>query len=177
MQKELKEMSNDYLESIKNLKISLDNWAGITVENTERDLSKSIISSIISSNAVFDKFNTWLLAGTGVTIALVISNIDKLSQLNNAGIGTYKNSIYILLASVILGLFAKAISVQIQTHLKIEENLKHVVKEIYKKHDRESEKIENMAKENKLVIETEINVYNVIKPIIDSMPSYLAKKF
>ena len=145
-----------------NLKNALDNWAEINKKNAEIGFTEGMFTGALVSISIIDKFSTWLLAGSGATGALMIANIDKLSPV--LGGESFRQSIYILVVSALFGFLAKFKSIHCQIMLATGEEIKKRVLPVLEKHGEDKEKIEGMAKEHDITVNTSIDIEYVVRP-------------
>jgi len=107
--------------SLGQIKRDLESRAEKINEGCEREFIKISVSSILETSPVIDSYSTWLLAGCGAIAALMISNVKSIVPfLGDIG---FKVSIYILVCSVIAGLFQKYRSLCIQSFTAFSEKL------------------------------------------------------
>lgn len=162
-----------------NLKNALDNWAEINKKNAEIGFTEGLFTGALVSSSIIDKFSTWLLAGTGATAALMIANFDKLSPV--LGGGTFRQSIYLLVVSALFGFLAKYKSIHCQILLATGEEIKKRVLPVLKKHGEDEEKIEGMAKEHDIEVNTKMDLEYVFKEYCRAFPkvmhNWLLKQF
>lgn len=163
----------------QNLKYALDNWAEINKKNAEIGFTEAMFTGAIVSSSIIDKFSTWLLAGSGATAALMIANLDKLSPV--LGVSTFKQSIYLLVVSALFGFLAKYKSIHCQIMLATGEEIKKRVLPVLEKHEENEEKIEGMAKEHDIEVNTEMDLEFVINEYCRAFPKvmrfWLLKQF
>ncbi|MGM0582851.1 MAG: hypothetical protein ACQETL_19400 [Bacteroidota bacterium] len=154
-----------------NLKNALDNWAGINKKNAEMGFTEGLFTGALVSSSIIDKFSTWLLAGTGATAALMIANLDKLSPV--LGSETFRQAIYLLVVSALLGFLAKYKSIHCQIMLATGEEIKKRVLPVLEKHGEDEKKIEGMAKEHDIEVNTEMDLEYVFKEYCRAFPKVM----
>lgn len=163
----------------QDLKNSLDNWAEINKKNAEIGFIEALFTGTLVSSSIIDKFSTWLLAGTGATAALMIANLDKLSPV--LGVATFKQSIYLLVVSALFGFLAKYKSIHCQVMFATGEEIKKRILPVLVTHEEDEEKIEGMAKEHDIEVNTEMDLEFVIKEYCGAFPkimhSWLLRQF
>jgi hypothetical protein len=165
-------------ESKQVLKQSLTKLAKIKKNSTEKEFARILFKSTTSSSPTIDKFSTWLLAGTGATAALMISNLTSLSSVLNSP--SIKYSLYILAISSLLGFFAKYYSLRCQitdtTADSITDNLKHA----FERHEDSNKSIKETANKHNITIDTDPDLEKPLREYIDAYPrlvkKYLEKK-
>lgn len=87
----------------------------------ENELIKIMISSILDVSPIIDKYSTWLLAGCGAIASIMIANIS--SVIPFLGSFGFKISLYLLMASAIIGLLQKFRAIKVQSFSTITERL------------------------------------------------------
>jgi hypothetical protein len=98
--------------NLNQIKAELESRATKVNEECGRNFIRISISSTIEISPVIDNYSTWLLAGCGAIAALMINNVQSIIPfLGDSG---FKISIYILVCSVISGLFQKYRSLCVQ---------------------------------------------------------------
>lgn len=155
----------------QNLKKSLEDWAAVINKNAEVNFVEGLFRGALVSSAIIDKSSTWLLAGTGATVALMIANLDKLVPI--LGATTFRDSIYILVISAFLGFLAKYKSIHCQIILATEEEIKERVFPILETHSEQKDKVDKMAQEHEFDIATEIDIEEVIHEFNKAFPKII----
>ena len=166
------EASELHMETEKqSLKKSLNNWANLNNKNAEIGFTEALFTGVLVSSSIIDKFSTWLLAGSGATAALMIANLDKLSPV--IGVTTFRQSIYILVISALFGFLAKYKSINCQIIFSTGEEIKKRILPVLKVHEEDEEKIESMAKEYEIEVNTKIDIEFVIKEYCRAFPKIM----
>lgn len=146
-------------------------WNRLNKENAEQNLVSAIFKSGARTSPIVDKFSMWLLAGTGATGALLITQIDVvLLRLTPTG---FRLGMGFLLLSAILGFVAKYKSLQCQIQTEVQEKITELMPIILDKHKEDETKIREYAEQRGLEIETDINFQNVIAEFVKPFPSWV----
>ena len=128
----------------------------------------------LSGSAIIDKFSMWLLAGTGATAALMITNLDKIVPF--LGVAGLKTSLSILIISALCGFIAKYKALNCQILQEVRKEIEKRVKPVMEKHETDEEKILKMAEEHRLEVETEIDVNIISSEYCKAFPEIIHKK-
>jgi len=123
------------------------------------------------TNPAVDKFSLWLLAGTGASGALLISQIEAV--LPHLTVKGFKLCLALLVVSAILGFFAKYKSLRCQIQTEMEEKLSELVAAIFAKHEEDEDKIQEYARQRGIELETEINFSNVVAEFAKPFPFWV----
>lgn len=143
-------------------------WNRLNIENAEQGFVSSLYQSISETTTAADKFSLWLLAGTGATGALLISQIKSiLPFLSSEG---FKVCMVLLVISASLGFVAKYKALRCEIQLQMQTKLQELLNPIFAKHEEDEEKIKEYATHRDIEIETEINFSNIITEFSKSFP-------
>lgn len=143
-------------------------WNRLNKENAEQNFASAIFKSMAQTNPVVDKFSMWLLAGTGASGALLISQIEVvLPHLTAKG---FKLCLAFLIISAVLGFVAKYKSLRCQIQTEMEGKLSELAAAIFAKHAEDKKKIQELAKQRRIELETEINFSNVVAEFVKPFP-------
>ncbi len=144
-------------------------------ENAERGMVLAIFASMINTSHIVDKFSMWLFAGTGVTGALLITQINSI--LLSMPIVGFKYCIFMLIGSSTCAFIAKYFSLYCQIHNEMTAIFTEKAKVISAKHEENEERIEEIAKGQGLKLETGIDINNVFKEYVRPFPKSAQRKF
>ncbi len=161
-------MNNEYQRSINNLKDSLDNWAKITIQNSEKKLAEGMLRGILDSSKFVDQFSTWLLAGAGATSVLLISNLGSIS--NIVGNLNYKITLAFICIAMVFGVLEKTAALIITIHQAGEKAGHDIALAIFSEHQKVEDEIEKISEQHKINVKTEINIERVFSMVIDTYP-------
>lgn len=172
-------MNSKYEQSVNNLKGSLENWAKVTIQDSEKRLVEGMLRGVLDSSKYIDKFATWLLAGAGATSVLLISNLSSIS--NIVGNVNYKITLAFVCIAMIFGVLEKITALIITIHQAGEKAGQDIALAIYSEHQKVENKIEEMAEPHNIAVKTEINIERVFSMFIDAYPkpfqNYLKNMF
>jgi len=153
----------------------LENWARLTVENTENTLTKSLFNAILLNSKTFDIFSSWFLLITGAIFTLLISNLEAIRDIVDSF--TISFFLFSMLASAIFGVIAKYCSIIIEILYNISKTVEKNFPQILNDFENEKEKIEKVAKESNKKIEVNINIEKALRPLIEQFPKLFHKFF
>jgi hypothetical protein len=102
------------------------------LSETELELTRALINSVLSTSATIDKVATWLLAGLGATVALIVANLDKTSSL--VGVEQLREVIMLLLAAGLFGFAEKYLAIRVHINLHIDQQIRNSRDEIIENH-------------------------------------------
>ena len=143
-------------------------WNRLNIENTEQAFASALYQSTSENTANLDWFSTWLLAGTGATGALLVTQIKAVVPfLTATGL---RVCLWTLAASAIAGFFAKYKALRCALQLHLQERIKELMNPVFQKHAADEERIKDYAIKQQLKIETEINLQKVIQEFIKPLP-------
>ena len=172
-------MNNEYQRSINNLKDSLDNWAKVTIQDSEKKLTEGMLRGVLDSSKFIDQFATWLLAGAGATSVLLISNLGSIS--NIVGSFNFKASLAFVCFAMIFGVLEKIAALIITIHQAGEKAGHDIALAILSEHQKVEDEIDKMSEPHNINVKTEINIERVFSMVIDAYPklfqNYLKNMF
>lgn len=172
-------MNNKYEQSINKLKDNLNDWAEITIQDSEKRLAEGALRVILDSSKFIDQFATWLLAGAGATSVLLISNLDSIS--NIVGNVNYKVTLAFVCIAMIFGVLEKIAALSITIDQAGEKAGYDIAFAISSEHKKVEDEIEKMAEPHDISVETEINIERVFSMVIEAYPkpfqNYLKNMF
>ncbi|MDP3422114.1 MAG: hypothetical protein Q8S10_14475 [Thiobacillus sp.] len=130
-------------EPIAKLQQSLSNWAQIVQANTEQRLAKAMFVTVLNSSGIGGAFSGWLLAISGATIGLAISNVESVLKVLNPG--EFRTALGFLFASCAAGFFARIAGAYVDLYRQLSTELEATLLLILQEHELEAEKIKNTA--------------------------------
>ncbi|MCF7817231.1 MAG: hypothetical protein K9M54_05055 [Kiritimatiellales bacterium] len=147
-------------------------WNRLNIENAEQNLVSALFSSLISSSPVVDRFSLWLLAGTGATAALLITNAnDILPVLGETG---FKVCGGFLVVSGLLGFLAKFSAISCEISYENDLKIRQAMIPILDKHSQDEDQIQTYAEQRGMKINTEIDMMKVLQDFAKPFP-FLAR--
>jgi len=153
---------------------SIHAWAKITRENASIEFARALFSGILNICPILDSFSTWLMVGTGATVALMIANIDKILPI--LGQKYYRTSLCLLAVSMLFGFLQKYVSIMIFGFSIVDDRMRTLLEKLFKAHSEEEEKIGEMAKAANISVETEIDLKTVSSELEKAFPWYIRRK-
>lgn len=154
-----------------NTSAPLVEWNRLNKENTEHGLVSALYQSVTETSPLVDKFSLWLLAGTGATGALLITQINSiLPFLTQSG---FKTCLIILVISAIVGFIAKYFSLHCQIQSNIQSKLVQLVEPIFDKHGANEEIIHEYAEQQGIELQTEININTILIEFAKPFPAWV----
>ncbi|WP_345974135.1 hypothetical protein [Sulfurimonas sp. HSL3-7] len=146
-------------------------WNRLNIENTEQGFTSALFHSLAETSPLVDKFSIWLLAGTGATGALLITQIKSI--LPYLSVHGYKACLIILVISAVTGFIAKYYSLRCNIQNNVQAKLSELSKPVFDKHKEDKDKILEYANQRGIEIQTEINFENVINEISKPFPFWV----
>jgi uncharacterized membrane-anchored protein YhcB (DUF1043 family) len=144
------------------------------VYRTEDKIVQTYCKSIIESHAIFDKLSTWLLACTGLTLGLMISNMKSIIEI--ISIYAFRVSLYILTISAVLGLIQKLYNSHTHGFLIYVNLLLNASADIQYKLDEESTKLNIEYSEFEKIFNSKFDIIKVLDIAFQSIPFFYYKK-
>ncbi len=146
----------------------LREWNRLNKENAEQAMVSAMFQAFIETSNIIDKFSTWLLAGTGATIALFITQINSiLPHISQKG---YKYCLLSLIFSAALGILSKYYSLRCEIQANILSKIITLFSKILETHGKAEDKIAVNALNEKIELETGINMSKVITDFLIPFP-------
>lgn len=146
-------------------------WNRLNKENAEQAIVSSIYQNLAGTTSKIDKFSTWLLAGTGATSALLITQIASiLPYLTTKG---FKICLMMLVISAILGFVAKYKSLRCEIQLHVQTEAQKSMDPILKKHGEDEDRIVQYAKQRGIQLQTDVEISNVIAEFVRPFPFWM----
>jgi len=130
-------------EPIEKLQQSLSNWAQIIQANTEQRLAKAMFITVLNSSGIGGAFSGWLLAISGATMGLAISNVESVLKVLNSS--EFRTALGFLFASCATGFIARIAGAYVDLYRQLSTELEATLLLILKEHKLEAEKIKNTA--------------------------------
>ena len=153
----------------------LKKWVKLTVENTENTLTKSLFNAILLNGKAFDVFSSWFLLVTGAIFTLLVPNFEAIKHIVDSF--TITLFLFLMIASVIFGVIAKYCSITIEVLYNISKAVEKDFPQILTDFENEKEKIEEVAKQNKEIVEINIDLKKVMRPLIQQFPKLYHRFF
>ena len=142
--------------------------------NTELNISQLTFISILNSSQILEKFSTWLLAGIGATCALIIANINNITNIIEPPIIKY--SLLVLALAGLLGFLCKYYNIQIQALLELDEIMRNKFPGIMSAHIAEEKQIHEKAIEQGISVHTIPDIYGAMRKAFESAPWFRKKR-
>ena len=146
-------------------------WNRLNKENAEQGFVSSLYQSMAETTTVVDKFSLWLLAGTGATGALLVTQIKSvLPYLTQQG---FKVCMVILVVSAIFGFIAKYYSLRCEIQNKTQTKLTELVKPILEKHEQDEDEIQGYAAQKGIQLQSDIDFALIITEFSRPFPRWV----
>jgi len=139
---------------------AVEEWNSLNKENTEQSFVSSMFQSMTETTSVIDKFSTWLLAGSGATGALLITQIDSVIP-NLTEIG-FRLCLVIIALSAIFGFIAKYYSLRCEIQNKTQVKMLELITPILEKHYQDEVTIKDFATKEGLQLDTQVDFHLII---------------
>ena len=130
-------------------------WNRLNKENAAHGFVSALYQSMTETSPLVDKFSLWLLAGTGATGALLITQVNSvLPHLTQAG---FKICLIILVVSAVVGFIAKYFSLRCEVQSNMQSKFSQLVKPVLDEHETDEEAIQEHAKQRGIELQTELD--------------------
>lgn len=146
-------------------------WNRLNRENAEQAFASALFMSMAHTSPAVDKFSLWLLAGSGASGALLISQIEAV--LPHLTAGGFKMCLFFLVISAVFGFMAKYKSLRCQIQAEMQSKLNELLVPIFAKHGDDEEKIQEYARQRGIALGTEINFSNVVAEVARPFPFWV----
>jgi len=146
-------------------------WNRLIKENSEHSFVSAMYKSMSETTNVVDKFSLWLLAGSGATGALLITQIKSiLPYLSQNG---FKVCLVIIVISAVAGFIAKYYSLRCEIQNKMQLKLEELVKPILEEHEKDEDSIQEHADQRGVQLQTKIDIAIIIKEFSRPFPAWV----
>ena len=146
-------------------------WNRLNKENAEQSFTSALFQSLSETSPIVDKFSMWLLAGTGATGALLITQIKSiLPYLTEAG---YRVCLVVLVLSAVTGFVAKYFSLRCDIQNNFQAKITDLIKPVFKKHEEDEDQIREYADLQGIQLQTEIDFKNVLVEFSKPFPFWV----
>jgi hypothetical protein len=145
-------------------------WNRLNRENAEHALISVMFTNVVARAPQADTFSTWLLAGTGASATLMITNIQgMLTAFSGHG---FKVTLLMLVLSAVFGLLAKYVFVFFQYGGDSQSKLIEQIKPILDTHSEQQAKIRESAKLRGVTLDTDIRMDVVLTEFAKPLPHW-----
>jgi len=146
-------------------------WNRLNKENAEHGFVSALFQSMSETSPLVEKFSMWLLAGTGATSALLVTQIESvLPYLSAQG---FKSCLVVLVVSAISGFVAKYFSLRCEIQNKVQSKLAELLEPVLKKHEDDEYKIQEYAEQRGIALQTDIEFSNIINEFAKPFPFWV----
>ncbi|WP_157152683.1 hypothetical protein [Cellvibrio sp. BR] len=146
-------------------------WNRLNKENAEHGFASALFQSMSETSPLIEKFSMWLLAGTGATAALLVTQIESvLPYLSTQG---FKSCLVVLVVSAVAGFVAKYYSLRCEIQNSVQSKLMELLKPVLEKHEEDEDKIQEYAEQRGIVLQTDIEFSNVMNEFSKPFPFWL----
>ena len=143
-------------------------WNRLNVENTENALVSAMYAGLIAKSPALDAYSTWLLAGTGATAALIVSNVESiLPFLTSTG---FKWFGALLVVSLLFGVVSKFLALQIPQIDQGNAELPSRMGLVLEKYASQVKLIEESAASRGVTLDTDIDLTRLISKYVSPFP-------
>lgn len=162
--------------SLKQIKTELESRARKVNEECGRNFLRISISSTIEISPVIDNYSTWMLAGCGAIAALMINNVQSIIPF--LGERGFKISIYILVCSVISGLFQKYRSLCVQAFITFSDKIMSSANSLNSFQQNAFNELNQEANKHSIQLDVapEIDIQNYRNEVSKLLPFFLRRK-
>jgi hypothetical protein len=146
-------------------------WNRLNKENAEHGFVSALYQSMTETSPLVDKFSLWLLAGTGATGALLITQIKSvLPFLTQQG---FKVCLVILVTSAVIGFVAKYFSLRCEIQSNVQSKFTELVKPVLDKHKKDEDTIQEYAEQRGIELQTDIDLASIMKEFSRPFPFWV----
>lgn len=146
-------------------------WNRLNKENAEHGFVSALFQSMSESSPLVEKFSMWLLAGTGATSALLITQIESvLPYLSAQG---FKSCLVVLVLSAIAGFVAKYFSLRCEIQNKVQSKLAKLLVPVLKKHEEDENRIQEYAEQREITLQTDMEFLNIMNEFAKPFPFWV----
>ncbi len=150
---------------------SLVEWNRLNKENAEHGFVSALYQSMTETSPLVDKFSLWLLAGTGATGALLITQIKSvLPFLTQQG---FKVCLVILVTSAVIGFVAKYSSLRCEIQSNFQSKFTELIKPVLDKHEQDEGTIQEYAEQQGIELQTDINLASIMEEFSRPFPFWV----
>lgn len=153
----------------------LSELAQFVKTRAELEVAKVFFDSVISTSPVIDRSASWLLAGLGATLALIVANLDGTSAF--IGRGPVCIVLWLLLIAALFGFAQKYMAILVKIQLHVDKKTKNGLQPIFEEFDRKTEEIGALAKKHNQEVNTEIDLQSSLNEIRKIVPWYQRRDF
>lgn len=162
-------MNNPH-ETHGNKDVGLTEIAESIKKKAEDQILGAYYTSVFEMSPLVDRFATWLLAGIGATAALIIANIESIS--NIVPFTHIKNGLWVLTISALFGFVEKFLALDIQTTAAQELKLRQILKESSEEFYRRMEGVKLVAAAKNMDIKAEVDIKGALDKFAKAHPWY-----
>lgn len=146
-------------------------WNRLNKENAEHGFVSALYQSMTETSPLVDKFSLWLLAGTGATGGLLITQIKSvLPFLTQQG---FKVCLVILVTSAVIGFVAKYFSLRCEIQSNVQSKFTELVKPVLDKHEKDEDTIQEYAEQRGIELQTDIDLASIMKEFSRPFPFWV----
>lgn len=146
-------------------------WNRLNKENAEQSFVSALFQSMSETSPLIEKFSMWLLAGTGATAALLITQIS--SVLPFLSVKGFKLCLIVLVASALAGFISKYFGLRCEIQNNVQTKLLELVTPVLDKHGEDKDKIQEYAEERGIVLQTDIDFANIMNEFSKPFPFWV----
>ena len=146
-------------------------WNRLNKENAEQGFVSAMFQSMAETSPLVDRFSMWLLAGTGATGALLITQVESiLPYVSEQG---FKTCLFVLVASSVTGFIAKYYSLRCDIQNRFQVKLAELMKPVFEKHESDEDEILTYAEKRGVELETEVDLALIITEFSKPFPFWV----
>ena len=144
---------------------------------TEQDLGnkrfyKLLVGAVLNSSARIDKLSSWLLAISGASLALTISQLKSVSEFID--IGTLKILIIlVLIPSVLAGFAQKFLAYLVAIHLDVTEGMDEKIQKLLNDYSEKEDLMEKRLADMEIDVNTDIDIQSGLQRFQQIIPWWM----
>lgn len=149
----------------------LTEWNRLNIENAEQKFVSALYAAMVSNSGTVDQYSNWLMAATGASAALLVSQIDSvLPYLSEQG---FKACLACLATSGIFGFSAKYSALRCRFQTDSLETVEAKMRAVFDHHAAEEEEIIEHAQKSGITLQTDIDFQRIIKEFSKPFPVWV----
>ena len=154
---------------------ALRRWAEISRTNTEAQVLRGLLRSLIEISPATDTFSTWFLAGIGGSIALFVSNLSSLTTLFTP-VGL-RWTLLLLVGSIAAGFVQKSFAFLAAIQAQAARTTETLLKDALTAHEATEKQIEELAAKLQHKADTDIRFDRVLDEFEKRLPWFARWRF
>jgi hypothetical protein len=156
----------------KSLKSSLLTWGQTAKDAAFYRVVEGVFAGMLSCSPIVDSFSSWFMAGAAGTAALMIANLEAVSEVLTPP--TTRTSLLLLAGSIFMGAVQKYVALKVRVFISVSQAVTKEIAGPLDELSKAEDEISEMAEEHEIEVpDLELDIERMVMEVETAFPWYL----